>query len=169
MKVFGIAGWSGSGKTTLMVRLLPRLIGLGLTVSTLKHTHERVDLDRPGKDTFRHREAGATDVMLVSASRWTLMHELRGRPEPPLAEMLRHMTPVDLVLVEGFKHLGHDKLEVHRPVLGMPLLCRGDPAIVAVASDLPLPDVAVPVLGLDDVEAIAAFVVAHLGLAPVRS
>ncbi|TVR97105.1 MAG: molybdopterin-guanine dinucleotide biosynthesis protein B [Rhodospirillales bacterium] len=166
MKVFGLAGWSGSGKTTLMVTLLPRLIRLGLTVSTVKHTHDRVDLDKPGKDTYRHREAGATDVVLVSASRWTLMHELRGHPEPSLADLLHHMTPVDLVMVEGFKHLGHDKLEVHRPVLGMPLLCRGDPAIVAVATDGTLEGTSVPVLGLDDVDAIAAFVVVHLGLAP---
>lgn len=165
MKLFGLAGWSGSGKTTLMVKLLPRLIRLGLSVSTVKHTHDRVDLDQPGKDTYRHREAGATDVVLVSASRWTLMHELRGQPEPSLADLLRHMTPVDLVMVEGFKHLGHDKLEVHRPALGMPLLCRADPAIVAVATDGTLEDTGVPVFGLDDVDAIAGFVVAHVDLA----
>ncbi|TVR79387.1 MAG: molybdopterin-guanine dinucleotide biosynthesis protein B [Rhodospirillales bacterium] len=166
MKLFGLAGWSGSGKTTLMVKLLPRLIRLGLSVSTVKHTHDRVDLDQPGKDTYRHREAGASEVVLVSASRWTLMHELRGQPEPSLADLLRHMTPVDLVMVEGFKHLGHDKLEVHRPGLGKPLLCRADPTIVAVATDGTLEDTGVSVFGLDDVDAIAGFVVAHVDLAP---
>jgi molybdopterin-guanine dinucleotide biosynthesis protein B len=166
MKVFGIAGWSGSGKTTLMVAVLPLLVQAGVRVSTIKHTHERVDLDQPGKDSYRHRAAGASEVMLVSSSRWTLMHELRGNPEPALGALLERMTPVDLVLVEGFKAYPHPKLEVHRPALGRPLLCHQDPSIVAVASDSPLDGLAVPVLPLDGAEAIARFIVAHCGLRP---
>ena len=164
MKLFGLAGWSGSGKTTLVIALLPALIRRGLRVSTVKHVHHSVDLDQPGKDTHRHRLAGATEVALVSASRWTLMHELRGEPEPNPADLLRHMTPVDLLLVEGFKHAPHDKLEVHRPSVGKPLLCRDDPHVVAVASDEKLADLPVPLLSLDDVDGIAAFIVRHCGL-----
>ena len=165
MKVFGIAGWSGSGKTTLMVALLPLLVRAGVRVSTMKHTHERVDLDQPGKDSYRHRAAGASEVMLASASRWTLMHELRGEDEPPLGALLERMTPVDLLLVEGFKAYPHPKLEVHRPALGRPLLCARDPSIVAVASDSPLDGLAVPVLPLSGAEAIAAFIRTYCGLA----
>jgi molybdopterin-guanine dinucleotide biosynthesis protein B len=164
VKLFGLAGWSGSGKTTLVIALLPALIRRGLRVSTVKHVHHSVDLDQPGKDTHRHRLAGATEVALVSASRWTLMHELRGEPEPNPADLLRHMTPVDLLLVEGFKHAAHDKLEVHRPSVGKPLLCRGDRHVVAVASDEKLADLPVPLLSLDDVEGIAAFIVRYCGL-----
>jgi molybdopterin-guanine dinucleotide biosynthesis protein B len=164
MKLFGLAGWSGSGKTTLVTALLPVLIRSGLRVSTLKHVHHSVDLDKPGKDTHRHRLAGATEVALVSASRWTLMHELRDEAEPRPADLLRNMTPVDLVLIEGFKHAPHDKLEVHRPAIGKPLLCRDDAHVVAVASDEQLPDLPVPLLSLGDVEAIANFVVRHCGL-----
>jgi molybdopterin-guanine dinucleotide biosynthesis protein B len=164
MKLFGLAGWSGSGKTTLLIALLPALIRRGLRVSTMKHVHHSVDLDKPGKDTHRHRLAGATEVALVSASRWTLMHELRGEAEPSPADLLRHMTPVDLLLVEGFKHAPHDKLEVHRPAIGKPLLCRDDPHVVAVASDEKLADLPVPLLSLDEIEGIAAFVVRHCGL-----
>jgi molybdopterin-guanine dinucleotide biosynthesis protein B len=164
MKLFGLAGWSGSGKTTLLIALLPALIRRGLRVSTMKHVHHSVDLDKPGKDTHRHRLAGATEVALVSASRWTLMHELRGEAEPSPADLLRHMTPVDLLLVEGFKHAPHDKLEVHRPAIGKPLLCRDDPHVVAVASDEKLADLPVPLLSLDEIEGITAFVVRHCGL-----
>jgi molybdopterin-guanine dinucleotide biosynthesis adapter protein len=164
MKLFGLAGWSGSGKTTLVIALLPALIRRGLRVSTLKHVHHSVDLDKPGKDTHRHRLAGATEVALVSPSRWTLMHELRGEAEPAPADLLRHMTPVDLLLVEGFKHAPHDKLEVHRPSVGKPLLCHDDRHVVAVASDEKLADLPVPLLSLDDVEGIAAFIVRHCGL-----
>jgi molybdopterin-guanine dinucleotide biosynthesis adapter protein len=164
MKLFGLAGWSGSGKTTLLTALVPVLIRRGLRVSTLKHVHHSVDLDRPGKDTHRHRLAGATEVALVSGSRWTLMHELRGEAEPGPADLLRHMTPVDLVLIEGFKHGAHDKLEVHRPAVGKPLLCRDDPHIVAVASDEMLADLPVPLLRLDDAETIAAFIIRRCGL-----
>ena len=164
MKLFGLAGWSGSGKTTLLVALLPALIGRGLRVSTIKHVHHAIDLDQPGKDTHRHRLAGATEVALLSSSRWTLMHENRDRPEATPAELLARMTPVDLVLIEGLKRARHDKLEVHRPVLGKPLLCRDDPHVVAVASDEPVPEIPVPLLRLDDTEAIAAFIVRHCGL-----
>lgn len=170
MKVFGLVGWSGAGKTTLMAVLLPALIRRGLTVSTIKHTHEDVDLDRPGKDSYRHRQAGAAEVLLTSSSRWTLMHELRGAPEPDLETLLHRMTPVDLVLMEGFKHLSHDKLEVHRTALGKPLLLPCDPHIVAVASDdavsLLLLTVPVPVLPLSDATVIADFIISHCRLRP---
>jgi molybdopterin-guanine dinucleotide biosynthesis protein B len=161
MRVFGLAGWSGSGKTTLMRHLLPVLIGRGLAVSTVKHAHHSFDVDQPGKDSWIHRESGASEVMVASAHRWALMHEHRGTEEPPLAELLRHMTPVDLVLVEGFKREPHAKLEVHRPSLGKPLLCREDAAIVALATEAPLADVALPQFALDDVAAIADFIIAH--------
>ena len=168
MKVFGIAGWSGSGKTTLMVAVLPLLVRSGLRVSTMKHTHERVDLDQPGKDSYRHRAAGAGEVMLVSSSRWALMHELHGEEEPPLDALLARMTPVDLLLVEGFKAYPHPKLEVHRPTLGKPLLCQHDPSIVAVASNGTLTGIGVPMLPLDDADAIARFILAWCGLTSER-
>ncbi len=122
MRVFGLAAWSGSGKTTLVVRLVPELVRRGLTVSTMKHAHHGFDVDQPGKDSYRHREAGATEVLVASSARWALMHEQRGEAEPSAAELMRHMTPVDLLIVEGFKREGHDKLEIHRPALGKPLL-----------------------------------------------
>jgi molybdopterin-guanine dinucleotide biosynthesis adapter protein len=166
MKVFGLAGWSGSGKTTLLVALLPALIRRGLRVSTLKHVHHTVDLDQPGKDTHRHRLAGATEVVLLSPNRWTLMHELREERERTPADLLPHMTPVDLLLIEGFKRAAHDKLEVHRPAVGKPLLCTQDPRTVAVASDEALADLPVPFLWLDDVDGIAEFIIRHCGLEP---
>ncbi|MFI4988710.1 MAG: molybdopterin-guanine dinucleotide biosynthesis protein B, partial [Alphaproteobacteria bacterium] len=138
MKLFGLAGWSGSGKTTLMVRLLPELVRRGLTVSTIKHAHHGFDVDQPGKDSYEHRQAGATEVLVSSAKRWALMHELRGAPEPTVEELVRHLTPVDLLIVEGFKAHAHDKLEVYRASLGKPLLCRDDPRVVALASDGPV-------------------------------
>jgi molybdopterin-guanine dinucleotide biosynthesis protein B len=161
MRVFGLAGWSGSGKTTLMTRLLPALLRRGITVSTLKHAHHDFDVDQPGKDSHRHREAGAIEVMVSSDQRWALMHELRGAAEPSLAELLQHMSPVDLVIVEGFKRVPLPKLEIHRPAVGKPLLAPGDKDIVAVASDMPLAGLAVPCLSLDDPEAIADFIIAH--------
>jgi len=160
VKLFGIAGWSGSGKTTLLVRLIPELVRRGLKVSTVKHAHHAFDVDRPGKDSFRHREAGASEVLVASAARWALMHEHRGGAEPELEELLPRLSPVDLVLVEGFKRRGHPKLEVHRPALGKPLLAPEDPSIVAIASDAPLVGLAVPRLHLDDVGAIADLAVA---------
>lgn len=164
MKVFGVAGWSGSGKTTLVTKLIPALSARGLAVSTVKHAHHGFDVDRPGKDSFEHRSAGAIEVIVTSGQRWALMHELRGGAEPSIAEFMAHMTPVDLLLVEGFKREPHDKLEVHRPALGKPLLCKEDPNIVAVASDTPITGVVLPRLALDDIGAIAEFIISHCGL-----
>jgi molybdopterin-guanine dinucleotide biosynthesis protein B len=165
MKIFGLAGWSGSGKTTLMVRLLPALVAAGLRVSTVKHAHHAFDIDQPGKDSYAHRAAGATEVLITSARRWALMHELRGAPEATLEDLVGHMTPVDLLIVEGFKKHAHNKLEVFRRGVGKPLLAPDDPGIVAVASDGPVPEARVPVLDLDDAAGIAAFIVRHCGLA----
>ncbi len=164
MKIFGLAGWSGSGKTTLVVKLIPALIAHGLGVSTMKHAHHHFDVDQPGKDSSEHREAGAREVMVTSAQRWALMHDLREAPEPTLEELIARMAPVDLLLIEGFKRQSHDKLEVHRAVLGKPLLAPDDPAIVAVASDTPLPGIARPRFDLDDVSGIAQFIIAHCGI-----
>lgn len=160
--LLGLAGWSGSGKTTLAERLLPVLRARGLRVSTIKHTHHSVDLDRPGKDSFRHRAAGAEEVIVASEARWALLRET-ARPASA-AELAGRLAPVDLVLVEGFKREAHDKIEVHRPALGKPPLWPDDPYIVAVASPTPLPDCPLPQLPLDEAERIAAFVVAHCGL-----
>jgi len=155
MHVFGLAGWSRAGKTTLLRRLIPELRRRGLRVSTLKHAHHSFDVDQPGKDSWEHREAGAEQVLVASAARWALMHELRGADEPALASLLAHMTPVDLVLIEGFKRENHPKMEVHRVANGKRLLHPDDPSIVAVAADVELPGVAIPVLHLDDVTGIA--------------
>ncbi len=161
MKIVGIAGWSGSGKTTLLIRLLPELISRGLTVSTIKHAHHAFDVDTPGKDSYAHREAGAHEAMVSSRNRWALMHEHRGAPETSLSDLLARLSPVDLVLVEGFKSFPHDKIEVYRKALGQSLLAETDSNIVAVASDVALPDIAVPRLDIDDVSGIAEFVVRH--------
>jgi molybdopterin-guanine dinucleotide biosynthesis protein B len=165
MKIFGLAGWSGSGKTTLLVKLIPELVARGVTVSTLKHAHHEFDIDRPGKDSYQHRQAGASEVMISSSRRFALMHELRGAPEPGVEELIAHMTPVDLLLIEGFKNHAHDKLEVHRPSLDLPLLAETDSRVVAVASDVPMANLRVPRLDLDNVAAIADFIVARCGLA----
>jgi molybdopterin-guanine dinucleotide biosynthesis protein B len=163
MRIFGLAGWSGSGKTTLLTAVIPDLAARGLTVSTIKHAHHEFDIDRPGKDSWRHRAAGASEVMVASARRWALMHELRGASEPTLDELVARMSPVDLLLVEGWKHHPHPKLEVHRPSLGKPLLYPDDSHVVAIASDeafaAPL-----PLLPLGDPGAVARFIVEHLGL-----
>ena len=165
MRVIGLAGWSGAGKTTLVVRLVPELVRRGLTVSTMKHAHHGFDVDQPGKDSHRHREAGATEVLVGSELRWALMHENRGAPEPSAAELMRHMTPVDLLIVEGFKREGHDKMEIHRRETGKPLLYPDDPHIVAVLSDEPLPDCPLPVISIDDIGAVADFILSHFGRA----
>jgi molybdopterin-guanine dinucleotide biosynthesis adapter protein len=165
LRIFGLAGWSGSGKTTLMAKLLPELIRAGLRVSTIKHAHHAFDIDRPGKDSWQHRMAGASEVMVASGARWALLHELRGAPEPDLATLVGRMTPVDLLLVEGFKRDRHDKLEVFRRANGKPLLHPDDDRIVAVASADPVPEARVPVLDLDDAAAIAGFIRRHTGLA----
>ena len=164
MRMIGIAGWSGSGKTTLMVKLLPELTGRGLTVSTFKHAHHNFDTDKPGKDSYEHRMAGAREVMVSSANRWAIVHENRGDPEPEMKELIARMSPVDLLIIEGSKTGDHEKLEVYRRSVGEPLLCENDASVVAVATDEPMPDVRVPVLDLNDVAAIADFIVAHCGL-----
>jgi len=164
MRIFGLAGWSGSGKTTLVVRLLPELARRGVSASTVKHAHDGFDIDQPGKDSYEHRHAGAREVLVASNRRWALLHENQSRAEPDLAELIAQLSPVDLVLVEGFKSYPHDKLEIHRPALGKPLLCGGDGRIVAVAADRRLPDVALPVFDLDDAAGIADFIIAHCGL-----
>jgi molybdopterin-guanine dinucleotide biosynthesis protein B len=161
MRIFGIAGWSGSGKTTLLTRLIPLLTARGFRISTLKHAHHGFDVDQPGKDSYVHRQAGAVEVMVSSANRWALMHEHRGAPEPGLEDLLPHMSPVDLVIVEGFKRHRHPKLEVFRPSVGKPLLCREDPTVLAVASDETIADLPVPRLELENVAGIADFVLTH--------
>ncbi len=155
MRIIGLAGWSGSGKTTLISKLIPRLIARGLRVSTLKHAHHGFDLDKPGKDSFVHRTAGATEVIISSAKRWAILHELREEPEWDLGALVAKMSPVDLVLVEGFKRDAFPKLEIHRIANGKPLLYPQDPHIVAVASDSALPSTPLPVLDLNDIEPIA--------------
>ncbi len=157
----GLAGWSGAGKTTLLVKIIPLLVARGLRVSTVKHAHHDFDIDKPGKDSWMHRQAGATEVLVASGRRWALMHELRDEPEPALPALLSQLTDVDLVLIEGFKRDPHPKIEVHRAANGKPLLYPDDPAIVAVASDMTLPGAALPVLALDDAAALAAFVLQH--------
>lgn len=169
MKIFGLAGWSGSGKTTLVQRLLPALVAHGVTVSTMKHAHHAFDVDKPGKDSYVHREAGATEVLITSEKRWALMHENRSEPEPDMADLIKHMSPVDLLLVEGFKAHAHPKLEIHRPSAGKPLLADEDAHIVAIATDDATGVRAVvsrdlPLLDLNDVPAVAAFIIDHCGL-----
>lgn len=162
MRIFGLAGWSGSGKTTLMTALIPEFVSRGITVSTVKHAHHSFDIDQPGKDSWLHRQAGAHEVMITSSQRWALMHELRGADEPPLEEVLARMSPVDLVLVEGFKRHAHPKIEVYRQALGKPLLYPEDPFVVAIASDERLPDCPIPSLPLLEAGAIAGFILRHL-------
>jgi molybdopterin-guanine dinucleotide biosynthesis protein B len=161
MQVYGVTGPSGSGKTTLIVALLPLLRAAGLSVSTIKHAHHGFDLDRPGKDSHRHRDAGAHEVLVAGPERWALLHEHDG-PEPGLAALLARLAPVDLVLVEGFRQDPIPRLEVHRPALGAPPRWPGDPAIVAVASDAALPHCDRPVLPLNEPAAIAAWLVGRL-------
>ena len=155
--MIGFAGWSGAGKTTLLAQLIPALVSQGCSVSTLKHAHHDFDIDKPGKDSHTHRLAGATEVLVASSKRWALIHELRDAEQPSLRELLRHLDPVDLVLIEGFKSEDHPKIEVFRPSMGKPLLQANDPHVIGVASDTPL-NLAVPVLPLNDIHAIAAFV-----------
>lgn len=156
-RVLGLVGWSGSGKTTLLTRLLPVLTAKGLKVSTLKHAHHDFDVDLPGKDSYEHRRAGAGEVIVVSARRWVQMHELDGEPEPGLSQLLRRLSPCDLILAEGFKWESHPKLEVYRAALGKPALHPDDPGIVAVASDRPAAG-APAWADLNDVAAVAALV-----------
>ena len=168
MQVFGLAGWSGSGKTTLLTRLILEITGRGLTVSTIKHAHHEFDIDKPGKDSWLHRQAGATEVLVASSRRFALMHELRKAPEPSLDELVARMAPVDLLLVEGFKAHAHAKLEVHRPAIGKPLLYPEDSHIVAIASDAAL-TAPLPVLDLADVARIADLILGEDGFGAWRS
>jgi molybdopterin-guanine dinucleotide biosynthesis protein B len=158
MNVIGIAGWSGAGKTTLLTRVIPRLVARGLRVSTIKHAHHTFDVDQPGKDSHTHRTAGATEVLVSSATRFALMHELRGKREWTLDALLEKLSPVDLVLIEGFKTQAHPKLEVFRAAVGKPPLHPEDENIVAIASDGPV-QASIPVVSLNDVEAVADILV----------
>ena len=154
MKVIGLAGWSGAGKTTLLSRVVPYLLGRTLRVSVIKHAHHEFDVDVPGKDSWRHREAGAQEVLVSSGTRWALMHELRGAPEPGLDDLLAKMSPVDLVVVEGYKAGPHRRIEVHRAANGKPLLFPEDAGIVGIAADVAV-ETALPWVHLDDIAAIA--------------
>lgn len=155
MRVIGLAGWSGAGKTTLLTRLIPEIGRRGLSVSTLKHAHHAFDLDTPGKDSYAHREAGAREVLISSERRWALMHELRDESEASLYALLGKLSPVDLVIIEGFKREPHAKIEVFRDANGKPALHPQDPSIIAIASDRAFPEAGRPVVSLDDIATIA--------------
>jgi molybdopterin-guanine dinucleotide biosynthesis adapter protein len=155
MKVIGLAGWSGAGKTTLLSRVIPYFIARGLRVSVIKHAHHSFDVDVPGKDSWVHRQSGAVEVLVSSGTRWALMHELRGAPEPHLPDLLGKMSPVDLVIIEGFKREPHRKIEVHRAANAKPLLFPDDPGIAGIATDIAI-ETTLPVAHLDDIPAVAA-------------
>ncbi|MEO1638038.1 MAG: molybdopterin-guanine dinucleotide biosynthesis protein B [Pseudomonadota bacterium] len=163
MRIYGIVGFKNAGKTGLMERLVTEITGRGFTVSTLKHAHHRFDVDQPGKDSYRHRQAGARQVLLSSGQRWALMSELRDAPEPPLAELLAKLDPVDLVLVEGYKRDDHPKVEAFRAVNEHPLLAKTDPTVRAVAADTPL-TLDRPVFDLNSTTKIADFILSEVGL-----
>ncbi len=163
MKIFGFAGYSGSGKTTMIEKLIPLLTARGLRVSLIKHAHHTFDVDTPGKDSYRHRHAGCTEVLVTSSRRWVLMHELRGAVEPDLNQQLMHLSPCDLVLVEGFKHDPIPKIEIYRATVGEPLLHPHDANIVAIASDAPV-NTSLPRLDINQPAQIADFMLKHLGL-----
>jgi len=163
MKIFGFAGWSGSGKTTLIEQVIPRFVRTGLKVSLIKHAHHRFDVDQPGKDSFRHRTAGCSEVLVTSGERWVLMHVMRGAPEATLEQQIARMSPCDLLLIEGYKRYPLPKLEIYREANGKPLLHPEDEHIVALATDTPVP-CRLPQFGLEDYDAITAFVVDTLEL-----
>ena len=163
MKVYGVVGWKNAGKTGLMERLVTEIAGRGISVSTVKHAHHTFDVDHPGKDSHRHRSAGAREVLLSSRNRVAIMQELRDAPEPPLSALLKRLSPVDLVLIEGYKRDAHPKVEAHRAETNNPLIAPGDPTIRAVASDVPL-DLDRPVFDLNDTEAVADFILGEVGL-----
>jgi molybdopterin-guanine dinucleotide biosynthesis protein B len=160
MRIIGLAGWSGSGKTTLLAKIIPRLIARGYTVSTVKHAHHDFDVDTPGKDSHVHRVAGATEVLVGSSRRWALMHELRDAPEPSIYDLLPRMSPVDLVVVEGFKAALHARIEVYRHDVGKLPLHPDDPQIAGIVSDTPFPDAGRPVVHIDDIDGAVALVLA---------
>ena len=161
MRIIGLAGWSGAGKTTLVAKLIPSITARGLTVSTLKHAHHAFDVDQPGKDSYMHRMAGASEVLVSSQNRFALMHELRGAPELTLAELLGKLSPVDLVIIEGYKRDPHPKLEVFRAGVGKPLIHPDDPYVVAIASDVELPQMRVPRVSIDDTDAVIDILLKH--------
>ena len=163
MRIFGFAGWSGSGKTTLIEQLIPRFVQRGLRVSLIKHAHHTFDVDQPGKDSYRHRQAGTAEILVTSSRRWVLMHELRGAHEPSFEDQVKRISPCDLLLVEGFKHAPIPKLEVWRKETGEPLLHPNDPHIVAVASDARI-ETKLPLLNLNDVDEICNFILKKLEL-----
>jgi molybdopterin-guanine dinucleotide biosynthesis adapter protein len=166
MRIIGLAGWSGAGKTTLVAKLIPSITARGLRVSTLKHAHHAFDVDQPGKDSYMHRMAGATEVLVSSQNRFALMHELRGAPELTLPQLLARLSAVDLVIVEGYKRDPHPKLEVFRASVGKPLIHPDDPHVVAIASDVALPQMRVPRVSLDDTDAIIDIMLRHAAPPP---
>jgi molybdopterin-guanine dinucleotide biosynthesis protein B len=161
MKLFGVTGHSGSGKTTLLLKVIPLLVARGLKISTIKQANAGFDIDKPGKDSYEHREAGAREVMVASAKRWALMHEYRDQPEFSMEQLLERMTPVDLVLVEGFRRWPHPRIEVWRPETGRPPLFPDDSRVLAVASTGPVPGLDRPLLALDDAQGIAEFILSQ--------
>ncbi|MEX0366612.1 MAG: molybdopterin-guanine dinucleotide biosynthesis protein B [Ruegeria sp.] len=163
MRVYGVTGWKNAGKTGLMERLVAEITGRGFSVSTVKHAHHSFDVDHPGRDSYRHRQAGAAEVLLASQYRVAHMQELRGAPEPPLSDLLQRLSPVDLVLIEGYKREAHPKIEAYRAAPGNDLIAPGDQTIRAVASDTPL-DLNRPVFDLNDTGAIADFILTEVGL-----
>jgi molybdopterin-guanine dinucleotide biosynthesis adapter protein len=160
MRIIGLAGWSGSGKTTLLANIIPRLVARGCTVSTVKHAHHNFDVDTPGKDSHVHRMAGATEVLVASSRRWALMHELRDQPEPSIYDLLPKLSPVDLVLIEGFKAARHTRIEVYRREVGKPPLHPGNPQIAGIVSDTPFPDAGRPVVHIDDIDGVIELMLA---------
>src|SRR5688572_29779625 len=167
MKVLGIAGYSGSGKTTLIEKVIPVLVRAGLRVSLIKHAHHEFDVDQPGKDSYRHRHAGCSEVLISSSNRWALMHELRGAAEPSLQEQLKHLSPCDLVLVEGYKNEAIPKVEVRLKGAHTPALYPDDANVIAVATDDVL-DTELPQLDINNADAVAQFIIQHLGLRRAR-
>ncbi|MEE9453688.1 MAG: molybdopterin-guanine dinucleotide biosynthesis protein B [Paracoccaceae bacterium] len=164
MKIYGIVGWKNTGKTTLMERLVSEITARGFSVSTVKHAHHTFDVDHPGKDSFRHRAAGAREVMLASKNRWALMHEAHGEPEATLHDLLARLSPVDLVLIEGYKRDAHAKIEVHRREAGQSLLAQGDDTVKAIAANIPVTLADMPVFDLNDIVEIADFILQEVGL-----
>lgn len=160
MRIIGLAGWSGSGKTTLLAKIIPRLVARGYAVSTVKHAHHAFDIDQPGKDSYVHRMAGATEVLVGSSRRWALMHELRDEREPSIYHLLSRLSPVDLVLIEGFKGAQHSRIEVYRRDVGKPPLHPDSPGIAGIVSDTPFPDAGRPVVHIDDIEGAVDLVLA---------
>ncbi len=163
MRVYGVVGFKNAGKTGLMERLVTEITGRGFSVSTLKHAHHNFDIDQPGKDSHRHREAGAHQVLLASKARWALMTELRGNDEPPLTDLLTRLDPVDLILVEGYKRDTHPKIEAYRAQTGHPVLAHDDPTVRALATDTPITTDR-PLFDLNDTKAIADFILSEVGL-----